>query len=95
MNFGEMLRAKRETMKLGLRELARLIDISPTYLSRIELCHERAPSDEVILKLAEALEIPLPDIFISAQRVPKLIQENMLLDKENFSTLINDATWGE
>ena len=35
-SFGSLVREEREQRKIGLRELARQIGISPTYLSMIE-----------------------------------------------------------
>jgi transcriptional regulator with XRE-family HTH domain len=52
--FGERIRRKRTEQKLGLREFATKVGISPTYLSRIETSEEKAPpAEEVIRKMAD------------------------------------------
>ena len=34
--FGEFVRRAREAKEIGLREMAKMIGVSPTYLSKIE-----------------------------------------------------------
>jgi transcriptional regulator with XRE-family HTH domain len=34
--FGEFVRREREAKEIGLREMAKLIGVSPTYLSKVE-----------------------------------------------------------
>ena len=35
-NFGRLVRQERKTREIGLREMAKKIGVSPTYLSKIE-----------------------------------------------------------
>lgn len=44
--FGDYVRALRVALKLGLREAAKLLDISPGYLSRLEASEVRPPAGE-------------------------------------------------
>ena len=60
--FGETIRKLREAQGLGLRETANLIDISPTYLSRIEREKESPPKPEIIKSLAKVLAAD-PDVL--------------------------------
>ena len=60
--FGETLRELRVAQELGLREMAGMIDISPTYLSRIERGKESPPKPEVIKALARVLAAD-PDVL--------------------------------
>lgn len=52
--FGEFLRSARKTAEFGLRELASRVEISPAYLSDIEL-GRRLPSDKVLFAMASAI----------------------------------------
>ena len=54
-SFGEAIRNLRLKCDLSLRELAKKIDISPPFLSDIEL-GKRYPSGETLQKLAKALK---------------------------------------
>jgi transcriptional regulator with XRE-family HTH domain len=55
--FGKKLRDVRIKSEVGLRELARLVDKSPGYLSDVEHDHVPPPSEDVILKIAAALNV--------------------------------------
>ncbi len=37
MQFGQFIRESRESLKTTLRQLAREVDVSPAYISQIEL----------------------------------------------------------
>ena len=54
--FGKKLRDLRVKSDIGLRELARLINKSPGYLSDVEHDHVPPPSEDVILKIADAIQ---------------------------------------
>jgi transcriptional regulator with XRE-family HTH domain len=54
--FGKFLRNKRESKKLGMREMSRAINISPSYLSDIE--HGRTnPSLETLRIIVDFLKL--------------------------------------
>ena len=53
--FGETIRQLREAQGLGLREVAELSNIAPTYLSRIERGKELPPEADVIKAIAKVL----------------------------------------
>jgi transcriptional regulator with XRE-family HTH domain len=60
--FGRYLKAQRSVSDLSLRELARLTNLSNTYLSQLERgLHE--PSLRVMRALADALGIPLETLL--------------------------------
>ncbi len=54
-SFGSLLKQLRLEAGIGLRELAKMIGKSPSYLSEIESGHAHAPSAEMILDIAHAL----------------------------------------
>jgi transcriptional regulator with XRE-family HTH domain len=54
--FGKFLKNKRESRKLGMREMSRAINISPSYLSDLE--HGRTnPSLETLRIIADFLKL--------------------------------------
>jgi transcriptional regulator with XRE-family HTH domain len=59
--LGGKLRALREQADLSLRELAKAVDVSPPFLSDVEL-GRRYPSDEVLERLASKLRTPIKDL---------------------------------
>jgi transcriptional regulator with XRE-family HTH domain len=73
-NFGETLRDLRVAQKLGLREMAIKVDISPAYLSRIERGKERPPRPELIKTFAKILAAD-PDVLfcLSSSTDPEVV----------------------
>lgn len=68
--FGERIRRIRTEQKLGLREFALKVGISPTYLSRIETAEEKAPpAEDVIRKMASQLSDSFDELMTLAGRV--------------------------
>jgi transcriptional regulator with XRE-family HTH domain len=68
--FGERIRSLRRERKVTQRDLAEQIPMSAGHLSRIETGDYGPPSDEVIERLAVALEVDLLDLLKIAGRDP-------------------------
>ncbi len=56
--FGHTLRMLRTTAGISLRSLAREIDVSPAYLSQVELGKLKPPTLNRITKIAETIGVP-------------------------------------
>ena len=70
MAFGTLIRREREGRQMTLTELARQVDVSIAYLSRIERERENPPPDRLVAALARALRLPADDLFAAARRLP-------------------------
>jgi transcriptional regulator with XRE-family HTH domain len=68
-SFGNKLRRLRQEAGVGLRELARLINKSPGYLSDVELERVPPPSEEVILQIAISLATDKDELLTAAKKV--------------------------
>jgi transcriptional regulator with XRE-family HTH domain len=66
--FGARIRSLRRTKKLTQRQVAQGIPMSPGNLSRLENGELGPPSDEVITKLADALDAEGGELFRLAGR---------------------------
>ena len=45
--FGAFIRRKREAKEIGLREMAKMIGVSPTYLSKVERDEFAPPAEDM------------------------------------------------
>src|SRR6516225_8644227 len=60
-SLGQRLHQLRDKADLSLRELGKKVGVSPPFLSDIEL-GRRFPSEEILAKLADALNVPLEEL---------------------------------
>ena len=77
MAFGDVVRARRTELAIGLNDLAERMGISPGYWSRIERNLDKPPSDEVVQRAAAILGIPLDALFVEAERLPPDMPKDM------------------
>ncbi len=67
--FGAFIRRERESRDIGLREMAKMISVSPTYLSKIERDEFPPPVEEKVRAIAKILECDPDDLLARAGRV--------------------------
>jgi transcriptional regulator with XRE-family HTH domain len=73
--FGAFIRRKREEKDLGLREMAKKIGISPTYLSKCERDEFPPPAEDRVRAIAIELGCDVDDLLARAGRVSNDISE--------------------
>lgn len=77
-SFGELIRQARKDLKFSQRELAKLLKIDFTYLSKLENQRaDYAPKEDVIRGLAQHLKLNEEELIFLAGRIPQ--QEEDLL----------------
>lgn len=81
MNLNENIKLYREKNKITKSELARLINVSPSYITKLENGEKQNPTLEILMKIAKALNVELSD----------LDSNNVLVDYGNISTSINKS----
>jgi transcriptional regulator with XRE-family HTH domain len=70
--FIKMLREGMDREKTSLNQLAQKARVSPAFLSRILNKERGLPSDKVILRLAQVLDLEPPErLLIEAGRIPE------------------------
>jgi transcriptional regulator with XRE-family HTH domain len=96
MRFGERVRQLRQEKKLTLRGLAERVGCGFTYLSKVE--NERLdfadyPSDDLIGRLAKALDADEDELLLLAEKIPPQIKKRVLERPAAFRTLagLDDA----
>jgi transcriptional regulator with XRE-family HTH domain len=97
MRFGETIRALRAKRNLSQRELAAMVDVTFTYISKIEnhkLDFGEYPSEAMIHKLAESLDADETELLLLAEKVPPRIRQRVMERPEAFSKIaeLDDET---
>lgn len=69
MKFGAFVRHKREAKDIGLREMAKMIGVSPTYLSKIERDEFPPPAEDKVKAIAKIISCDADDLLARAGRV--------------------------
>ena len=90
MTFGSRVRELRQAKSLTLRDLAKKVNVTFTYLSKIEnqkLSFGEYPSNELIVRLARVLDADPDELLILAQKVPDTIRKRVLQRPDVFRRL--------
>ena len=90
VRFGERLRELRKAKNLSQRTLGNRVGVSFTYISRIEnekLEFGDYPSEDLICKLAKALEVDEDELLILAEKIPERIRRRVLERPDAFRRL--------
>jgi len=81
-SFGKLIRQKRLEAGVGLRELARLVDKSPGYMSDVEGDRVPPPSESVIIAIAAALGADKSDLLLAARKVDPELADYVIRQPE-------------
>ena len=87
MRFGDKIRELRQQHEMSQRDLAAVVDVTFTYISKIEnhkLDFGEYPSDVMICKLAAALDADQDTLLILAEKIPPLIKQRVIERPEVF-----------
>ena len=74
IEIGQLIKKRREGRNLGLREMARLLKISPSYVVDIEK-GKRVPSERVLRELSLELRLDLPQLRALAKKADPIVVE--------------------
>src|SRR5258708_25138718 len=75
VKFGTFVRREREARDIGLREMARMIGVSPTYLSKVERDEFPPPAEDRVKAIAKIIECDADDLLARAGRVSSDISD--------------------
>jgi HTH-type transcriptional regulator, competence development regulator len=69
VKFGAFIRREREAKEIGLREMAKKIGVSPTYLSKVERDEFAPPAEDKVRAIAAIIKCDADDLLARAGRV--------------------------
>jgi transcriptional regulator with XRE-family HTH domain len=67
--FGAFVRRERERREIGLREMAKRIGVSPTYLSKVERDEFPPPAEDKVRAIAKIIGCDVDDLLARGGRV--------------------------
>jgi transcriptional regulator with XRE-family HTH domain len=73
--FGAFVRRQREAREMGLREMAKMIGVSPTYLSKVERDEFPPPAEDKVRKIAAIIGSNVDELLARAGRVSSDLSE--------------------
>ena len=90
--FGQMLREKRLAKGHSLRSFAKLVDVSPTYLSQVEQGNVLPPTADRVKRMAEMLGENSDEWIALAGRVSKDLSEIIQKHPTEMPELLREAS---
>ena len=75
IKFGAYVRQERERKEIGLREMAKKINVSPTYQSKVERDEFRPPAEDKVKAIAEVLDLDVDELLALAGKVSSDLSE--------------------
>ncbi len=90
MTLGQTIRSMRKALNLSQRDLAMKVKVNFTYISKIEnekLDFGDYPSEELIVKIAKALDADADELLILAKKVPEGVRKRVIQRPDAFRKL--------
>ena len=89
--FGQYIRQLRTAKGLTLREFARQLEVSPTYISQIEQGNFGPPAEERVVDMAQILGLQADELLALAGRVADALPEIIRQEPRAMATSLRTA----
>ena len=89
--FGAFIRRQREAKEIGLRTMAKMIGVSPTYLSKVERDEFPPPAEEKVKAIAKVIECDADELLALAGRVSSDISDIIKRQPIQLAALLRTA----
>jgi transcriptional regulator with XRE-family HTH domain len=90
--FGQYIRRRRMEKQFTLREFARQVGVSPTYMSHVEQDMSDPPTAERVRKMAELLDENPDELIAMAGRLPEDLSEIIQNRATEMPELLREAS---
>nr|MBA3326325.1 helix-turn-helix domain-containing protein [Paracoccaceae bacterium] len=91
LKFGAFVRREREAREIGLREMAKKIGVSPTYLSKVERDEFTPPTEDKVRSIAQIIGCDPDKLLAMAGRVPSDLADIIKRHPVEMSALLRTA----
>jgi len=92
MKFGAFVRREREAKEIGLREMAKMIGVSPTYLSKVERDEFAPPAEDKVKAIAHIIGCNADELLARAGRVATDLSEIIKRQPVELAALLRTTT---
>ena len=92
LRFGAFVRREREAREIGLREMAKKIGVSPTYLSKVERDEFTPPTEDKVRAIAQIIEWDTDELLALAGRMPSDLAEIIKRNPVEVSALLRTTS---
>ena len=89
--LGAFIRREREAREIGLREMAKKIGVSPTYMSKVERDKFTPPTEDKVRSIAQIIECDPDELLAMAGRVSSDLADIIKRHPVEMSTLLRTA----
>lgn len=86
--FGSLVRQERERRKIGLRDMARQIGVSPTYLSLIERGEFPPPAEDKVSDIAKIIDRDRDELLALAGRISSDLETMIMASPRKMAGLV-------
>jgi transcriptional regulator with XRE-family HTH domain len=88
--FGTLIRTLRMHRKISLRKFAEIVGISPSYLSMVERGETTLPTEDTIVKIAQALDYDTDELLGYAGKIASDVKQIILQDPSRIAKIIRN-----
>ena len=89
--FGAFVRREREAKEIGLREMAKMIGVSPTYMSKVERDEFPPPAEDKVRAIANIIRCDVDELLALAGRVSSDVAEIIKRQPAELAALLRTA----
>ena len=89
--FGAFIRREREGREIGLREMAKMIGVSPTYLSKVERDEFAPPAEDKVKAIAQIIGCDVDELLARAGRVARDLSDIIKQHPVELAALLRTA----
>jgi transcriptional regulator with XRE-family HTH domain len=90
LKFGDFVRTTRLNLKMGLREFASQVGVSPAYISKMEIENE-IPKEENIKKMAKILKVDEDKLLSMADKISSEIKNIINTEPDLYASFLRRA----